>query len=83
MSVCAKHTGFVHTDMDGDDEPSFDEVAHVNEMFAKHSLKEIRKQHPLFARGSDDKLSLKVMGCACVTHSCSWLAIVFKQKGRL
>ena len=54
-------SGFVHTDMDGDDEPGYTEVTHVYGVFAKHSLKEIRKQHPLFARGSDDKLALLVM----------------------
>ena len=52
--------GFVHTDMDGDDEPGHDEVAHVDKMFAKHSIKTIQKQHPLFARGSDEKLDLTV-----------------------
>lgn len=52
--------GFVHSDMDGDEEPGYDEVAHVHDVFSKHSLKEIRKQHPLFARGSDDKLNFIV-----------------------
>jgi hypothetical protein len=52
--------GFVHTDMDTEDTPGYDEVAHVHGVFSKHSLKEIRKQHPLFARGSDEKLNLLV-----------------------
>lgn len=56
------YQGFVHTDMDGDDEPGYDEVAHVHDVFSKNSLKEIRKQHPLFARGSDDKLNFVLQG---------------------
>ncbi len=55
--------------MDGEDEPGFEEVSHVDKMFAKHSLKEIQKQHPLFARGSEDKLMLRVSVILCLRQS--------------
>lgn len=56
------YQGFVHTDMDDDSDPSYDEVKHVADTFAKHSLKSIQKEHPLFARGSSEKLNLLVSG---------------------
>lgn len=56
----ANRSGFVHTDMEDDSDPGYDEVKYVFDMFAKHSLKAIQKEHPLFARGSDDKLTFSV-----------------------
>jgi hypothetical protein len=48
--------------MDDESDPGYEEVKHVCDMFAKHSLKTIQKQHPLFARGADEKLALSVRG---------------------
>eukprot|EP00053_Salpingoeca_punica_P014990 m.136990 g.136990 ORF g.136990 m.136990 type:complete len:417 (+) comp16595_c0_seq2:493-1743(+) len=55
------YLGFVHADSARpEQEPGYDEVEIVHQLFTKNPIKKIRKMHPLFARGSHSQLLLRV-----------------------